>query len=157
MRYGFCLGLALATLLVACSAEVQPEAARDEESASAPKVVASEAACRYVDFDVFLEAFSASTETQKSSTNFPLQIQSLDHEAEPEPALVSTGVTAAQLELPVFPSRARQLEEGLEIRQSTVGDENKVTIFKADTDYQKSYFFRKDPCWKLVRIRDDSL
>ena len=158
MRYGCLLAAALFASLSGCGAGNNPTIS-DEGAPASPQVngASQEATCPYADFDSFISDFSEKIGLQRTSIMLPLKIQSLDPAAEPEPTLVATEISGTQIELPVFPSRAQQLAEGLETRQSTADGEVMVTIFKADTDYQKSYFFRKDPCWKLVRIRDDSL
>ena len=158
MKYGLLLGTAFATLLLGCSAG--KEAPVPEEAASPPSQAIEQGAdstCPHGDFSSFLSEFSESDDVQRASIPLTLQIQSIDPAAEPEPRSITKQISAADLELPIFPNKEQQLADGLETRQSTADGEVMVTIFKADTDYQKSYFFGKDPCWKLVRIRDDSL
>lgn len=82
----------------------------------------------------------------------------MDATAEPEPALATKMLSAAELQFPLIPNEQQQASEGLKMRQSVLenGDVN-VTLAKEDTDYQMSFYFNKGACWKLIRIRNDSL
>ncbi len=99
-----------------------------------------------------------SAEVQKAFSTEPLESQTVDAAAEPEPALVTKTLTAAELKFPLIPSEQQQAKEGLTLRQSVLENGDiKVTLAKEDTDYQMSFYFKKEACWKLIRIRNDSL
>lgn len=67
-------------------------------------------------------------------------------------------LTATELKFPLIPSERQQTSEGLKMRQSALENGDiKVTLAKEDTDYQMSFYFKKEECWKLIRIRNESL
>lgn len=84
--------------------------------------------------------------------------QTIDATAEPRPALVTKMLTATELQFPLIPGEQQQTKEGLTMRQSVLeSGDTKVTLAKEDTDYQMSFYFRKNQCWQLYRIRNESL
>lgn len=114
-------------------------------------------ACPSQDFDAFLVAFMDDPAVQKAFTKRPLQSESLDANADPEPKPVTALLDGDKLRFPLMPSAAAQKRDGLALSQSELNGDKEVMLAKPDTDYQLSYFFRKGDCWTLYRMRDDSL
>ncbi|MBX9403407.1 hypothetical protein K4L06_19000 [Lysobacter sp. BMK333-48F3] len=114
-------------------------------------------ACPSQDFDAFLVAFMDDPAVQKAFTKRPLQSETVDADAMPEPKPVTALLDGEKLEFPLMPSTARQKQDGLALSQSESNGDKEVMLAKPDTDYQLSYFFRKGDCWTLYRMRDDSL
>lgn len=150
--------LVMAALLGACKATPQQNLA-DAKPVVPASVPASEGlACPSPSFDGFLKSFMESVEVQKAFSAEPLESQSVDATAEPEPALVTRMLTAAELRFPLIPNEQQQGQEGLTMRQSALENGvTKVTLAKEDTDYQVSFYFRRNQCWQLFRIRNESL
>ena len=151
--------LTMTVLLGACKVTPQ-QSALDARPAPPPTPASTSAMpiCPSHNFDGFLKAFMDDVELQKAFTAEPLESQAVDAAAEPEPALVTKLQTATELEFPLIPSEKQQAGEGLKMRQSVLENGDiKVTLAKEDTDYQMSFYFEKDECWKLIRIRNDSL
>ncbi|WP_064749436.1 hypothetical protein [Lysobacter antibioticus] len=113
--------------------------------------------CPSQDFDAFLVAFMDDPAVQKAFTKRPLQSETLDANADPEPRPVTALLDGEKLKFPLMPSSARQKQDGLALSQSELNGDKEVMLAKPDTDYQLSYFFRKGDCWTLYRMRDDSL
>lgn len=152
--------LAMTVLLGACKATPQQNApdARPAAASSTPAPTSAMPVCPSLNFDGFLKAFVGDVELQKAFTVEPLESQTVDATAEPEPALVTKMLTATELQFPLIPSERQQASEGLKMRQSTLENgDTKVTLAKEDTDYQVSFYFKNEGCWKLIRIRNDSL
>ncbi len=152
--------LAMTVLLGACQATPQQNApdTRSAVAASTPAAASTMSACPSPDFESFLKAFMADVKIQKKFSADPLESQAIDATAEPEPALVTRMLTATELQFPLIPSEQQQAGEGLKIRQSELeSGDIKVTLGKEDTDYQMSFYFKKNGCWELIRIRNDSL
>jgi hypothetical protein len=152
--------LTMAVLLGACKATPQQSVpdARPAAVSSTPAPTSAIPVCPSLNFDSFLKAFVGDVELQKAFTAEQLESQTVDATAEPEPALVTKLQTKAELQFPVIPSEQQQANEGLKMRQSVLENgDTKVTLAKEDTDYQMSFYFKKDECWKLIRIRNDSL
>ena len=151
--------LVMAALLGGCKAA--PQQSSVDVSSAAPTAAASASAtlaCPSPNFDGFLKAFISDVEVQKAFSAEPLESQTVDATAEPEPALVTKVLTAAELQFPLIPSEQQQAKEGLAMRQSVLENgDTKVTLAKEDTDYQMSFYFRKNECWQLFRIRNESL
>ena len=151
--------LAMMALLGGCKATPQqnvPVAA--QPAASTPAPTPATLACPSPNFDGFLKAFISDVEVQKTFSVEPLESQTVDAAAEPEPALVTKMLSAAELQFPLIPSEQQQASEGLNMRQSVLENGDiKVTLAKEDTDYQMSFYFKKNGCWKLIRVRNDSL
>lgn len=150
--------LVMVALLGGCKVAPQQNSA-DAQSAvpiSAPAPAAL--ACPSPSFDGFLKDFIESVEVQKAFSAEPLESQTVDAAAEPEPALVTKMLTATELKFPLIPSEQQQSKEGLTMRQSVLeSGDTKVTLAKEDTDHQMSFYFRKNQCWQLYRIRNESL
>ena len=150
--------LVMTLLLGACKATPQQSLADAQPVVSASVPTSAPLACPSLSFDGFLKAFVESPEVQKAFSAKPLESQAVDAAAEPEPALVTKMLTANELQFPLIPSEQQQAKEGLIMRQSVLeNDDIKVTLAKEDTDYQMSFYFKKEACWKLIRIRNDSL
>lgn len=115
-------------------------------------------ACPDVDFAAFLQRFEGSVDVQRASTADPLTMESIDPEAEPEPATVSRDVPLAEVEFPVVVDAAQRQAEGSQQTVTELGaDAREVKIAIPDTDAQIRFEFRADPCWKLVKVSNDSL
>ena len=151
--------LVVATLLGACKATPQQNSVNAPSGVPIPaSPMPAALACPSPDFDGFLRAFIERAEVQKAFSAEPLESQTVDVTAEPEPALVAKMLTAAELQFPLIPSEQQQAKEGLTMRQSVLENgDTKVTLAKEDTDYQMSFYFRKNDCWQLFRIRNESL
>ena len=120
--------------------------------------LAATAACPAEDFDSFLHHFANEIAVQKAFVSVPLQSDSIDPEAEPEPAPVSRMLDKSELQFPLMPSEQQQLKQGLSLSKTVIDPQQvKVKLTKADTDYQVSFFFRRQGCWTLYRMQDDSL
>jgi len=152
--------LTMTVLIGACKATPQQSTsdARPAAASPTPASTSTMPVCPSLNFDSFLKAFVDDVELQKAFTAEPLESQTIDAMAEPEPALVTKVKTATELEFPLIPSGQKQAGEGLKMRQSLLENGDiKVTLAKEDTDYQMSFYFKKNGCWKLIRMRNDSL
>lgn len=157
------MALALAMALGGCDAVSNnpPAAAAQNQAAPAavapaPAAVAAKA-CPSQDFAVFLKAFADDVEVQKAHTQRPLRSETIDANADPEPKPVTAMLDGDALRFPLMPSASQQQAEGLVSSQTELNGDKEVMLVKPDTDYQRSFFFRKDACWTLYRMRDDSL
>lgn len=114
--------------------------------------------CPSKNFADFLNAFTESVEIQKAFTKFPLKIQMLDLDSEPDPMPVIRFLNKRKISFPVIPSALIMKSESLSVK---VYDINKrlvtVMLSKSDTDYKVYYSFRKIYCWELYYIEDWSL
>lgn len=158
------LTLVLVVALLVTSCEANTPAADEALSvpsspaATTPAATVVEPACPSDEISGFIDAFVASVEVQKAFTSSSIESQAVDPTAEPEPAIITKQVAASELEFPLIPNKQEQAAQGLSLRQSVLDDGNiKVTVGKADTDQQKSYYFKKGACWQLFRIRNESL
>lgn len=163
----------LSFILAACRVEApQPEnnsdavvnSAKDRANNTAADTVsqsqepADTVKCPSQDFELFLKSFIDSVEVQKSFTATPLESVTIDALAEPEPAEVKKMLGASELNFPLIPSPDQQANDGLVSRISSSGKKNaEVILHKPDADYQMSFFFRQESCWKLYRVKDYSL
>lgn len=115
-------------------------------------------ACPSQDFSQFLIAFEASAEVQKRFTALPLQSDSIDAGAEPEPRTVTRGLRPPELIFPLMHTAQQQRDEGLTLSRQKLDGQMVVTVSKPDTDYQVSYYFRQNAgCWQLYRKFDESI
>ena len=109
------------------------------------------------DFDAFLARYSEDAAFQREFTA-PVVIQTRLENVEPEPRNVTEHKPADTLVYPAFPGRAKREVLGLKrMKVSAEARRAMVTIWKEDTDYQISYRFELDSCWRLVRVDDQSL
>lgn len=149
-----CTARALVTALIALQLPFAV-AANTQAQAISPE---PEPVCPSQDFDRFLQRFANDVEEQKAFVITPLQNGFIDPEAQPEPRQVSQLLDKAQLDFPLMPDDKQQRAQGLTLtRQLTGTDRAMIKLTKADTDYQRSLFFKREACWMLYRIQDDSL
>ena len=150
----------LILVFVACLAgcgQGQLDAPQVSPGATSTKASGSPA-CPSSEFEGFLAAFAASSEVQKSFTAVPLQSDSLEADAEPEPRRVMQRLTPPALVFPVMQTDQQQREEGLAMSRRRSGRDMIVTLAKPDTDYQVTYYFhQKNGCWELYRKFDESI
>lgn len=156
--------LALLLVLAACKPTTpDTQTGTDAPAPVAPPPAAQPAAqpapaCPDVDFAAFLQRFEGSVNVQRASTADPLTMESIDPEAEPEPATVSRDVPLAEVEFPVMVDAAQRQAEGSQQTVTELGaDAREVKIAIPDTDAQMRFEFRADPCWKLVRVSNDTI
>jgi hypothetical protein len=123
-----------------------------------PLAVAATTDCPAQDFDDFLHHFANDVAVQEAFVSVPLQSDYIDADSEPEPSRVSRQLSREQIEFPVMPDEALQRDQGLELSKQVI-DPTQVIIklTREDTDYQLSLYFRKEACWVLYRVQDDSL
>lgn len=135
----------------------QVGASGNEDVLNSPQFPTAVSICPSGDFKTFLDAFSESKELQVKLTNFPLQkLHVID--AEPEPKPVVKFIDRSQVTFPLIPSVTERRSRKLTVRFDAVSRHKaKITLRKEDTGYQIAYFFKKDDCWRLVRIEDWSL
>jgi hypothetical protein len=161
------LTFAVAATLAACNSSQPPapEATPAAAAATAPQAAASAVAagpsntCPAPTFDGFLKQFTDDPAVQKRYIADPLESDTVDANAEPEPAPVKKMLPKAEVTFPVIPDSARQGKDGFVMKKTAEGDTGyAVELAKPDTDYQMTFHFRSaDGCWQLVRTEDDSL
>lgn len=153
-------------LLTACQMPPPPPAeasaagisSSDNRAAAEASRAMSDDRCPAQELNAFVSAFADRVELQKQFTAQPLQMDSLDATAEPEPRQMSREVLGDEIPFPVMPNTAQQRKQGLEMEVGQVRDgEAEVVLQKPDTGYRLSFLFRKDACWTLYRVSDDSL
>ncbi|SFW62864.1 hypothetical protein SAMN02800691_2679 [Luteibacter sp. UNCMF366Tsu5.1] len=161
--------LLAAALLAACgpSSPPPPQApspvaatsAANAATVAAPSAAsASATTCPAESFDQFLPLFENDVSVQKTYVTDPLQSDSVDPNADPEPKPVSKSLPKDQVTFPIMPSQSDQAKDGLTAKRTdTSATDIAVKLVKPDTDYQMTFFFRKDDCWHLYRVKDDSL
>jgi hypothetical protein len=142
------------------AASASPATPAVSEPAEAPTPAATEPAaaeCPDPDFAAFLKRFEGSADAQRAATADPLTMVSIDPDAQPEPAPVSRQVPLAEVEFPVMGDASRRQAEGLEqVVQELAGGRQEVTVRVPDSGIQTRYEFHATPCWKLVRVSDDT-
>ena len=152
--------LVLVSCVASCRASTSAHAPppASPQAANTASGAATTASCPSQDFGTFLTAFANDAGMQEAFTRRPLHSDSIDVAAEPEPKPVSRMLDGAELRFPLMPSQQRQEQEGLKMRWTLNGnDKAEVLLAKEDTDYRTAYFFIRNDCWRLYRIRDDSL
>lgn len=133
-------------------AEAPPPAAAAASTASA-----ASATCPAI-FDAFLPRFANDLAVQRASVTDPLQSDTVDASAEPEPRPVTTMKRLDTVIFPLMPDEATQLRQGLVATRNDIGStEVSLRLRRPDTDDQTTFFFRKTDCWRLYRIKDDAL
>ena len=164
----------LCAFLSACSAGISSPSVHDSvqqqtvraagisalstDGASSAHPASTTPTCPAQTFDIFLMAFANDVAVQKAFVTQPLQSESVDALAEPEPRPITKMLGFDQLHFPLMPNLQRQALDGLQLVKTISGNgEMEVKLVKPDTDYQVLFFFRNDGCWKLYRMRDDSL
>ncbi|MEW7847925.1 hypothetical protein AB2N08_04405 [Massilia aurea] len=94
-------------------------------------------ACPAQDISFFIQRFATDEAVQRVFT------------AVPQRELVA---------FPVLPLAQERADGALGMRLEEVTTLSaRLDLFKADTDYLISYFFKLDDCWRLVRIANQSL
>ena len=127
-------------------------------AAASQTSTASVTTCPAQDFDGFLKRFANDIEVQKTFVSTPLQSEFIDPEAQPEPRPVSELLDKSHLRFPLMPSDQQQRDQGLTLAKQLKGpDQAMIKLTKADTGYQLSLYFKREACWVLYRIQDESL
>ena len=140
--------------LLATACDAAPPSVNDTKYVASPATLS----CPAQDFGKFLTAFANHIEVQKAFVTLPLESESVDATAEPEPKPVTKRLGLSELHFPLMPSLQRQAMDGVTLsRKLTNPKEAEVKLVKEDTDYQMVFYFKNDGCWKLYRMRDDSL
>jgi hypothetical protein len=149
--------LALCLPLVACSG-LTP-VLQTATPAAVPSSPSSAATCPSQDFNTFLHAFTDDVRYQKTFVADPLQSDSIDVSAVPEPRPVTKMVAASQLRFPLIPNAEQQIHDGLKMQRIVLNtNQISVKLTKKDTDYQITFFFKRiSDCWQLYRIKNDSI
>ncbi len=121
------------------------------------KVVAYQS-CPAKTFESFVALFSNSIDIQRRYIHFPLRKMEIDDSGE-ELKTVTNFKNKEQISFPVMPDEAERKNKGLELHVIDGSIRNhQLRLIKPDTDYQVDYFFsRKNECWELVIIDDQSL
>lgn len=114
--------------------------------------------CPAQDISFFIQRFSNDESVQRIFTNVPLISQQLDTDAEPEPRQITHTLQREQIAFPVMPLLQERIDRLLEMQlEAVTASTARVDLFKDDTDFLISYFFKLDDCWRLVRIENQSL
>lgn len=115
-------------------------------------------ACPSRDFHIFFRDFTEKIEIQRTFTSFPLAKQVLDLHVEPEPKPIQLSLSRNQVSFPLLPDRQHRKLRSLDLKLDELSPaHSRVTLKRADTDYQILYFFSLRECWYLDRIEDWSL
>jgi hypothetical protein len=148
--------LSLSMALIATACDAFPSSSTSHIAAPDSQPVSQ--SCPDQNFKRFLTSFSNHVEVQKVSIVQPLQSESVDVSAETEPKTVLKMLSLSELHFPLMPNLQQQAKDGLTLSQTSSGPTNAmIKLAKQDADYQMLFFFRKEGCWKLYRIRDESL
>lgn len=159
-RHLLLVGLSLSLLLPGCKPTVPAQASGSEAASTASASAAASPAptCPDADFQSFLKRFEASVDVQRASTAQVVTMDSVDGNAQPEPAPVTKQVPRADITFPVLPDPERRKAEGLEETLTELGPvEWEVKHAVPDSDAQVRFKFQATPCWTLVRISDDTI
>jgi len=114
--------------------------------------------CPSQNFDTFLNAFADNIDIQKIFVHDPLESESIDASAEPEPKPVVQTIHMAELKFPLMPSTQQQAQDRLSRSITALSErEMRVVLSKEDTDYQMAFVFHHEDCWTLYRKQDESL
>ena len=115
-------------------------------------------ACPAQDISFFIQRFATDEAIQRVFTVVPLTSQQLDLDAQPEPEQRTRTLQREQITFPVLPLAQERADGDLTMRLEEVTTLSaRLDLFKADTDYLISYFFKLGDCWRLVRIDNQSL
>lgn len=146
-------------LLPLCACQQPADRAADSASVATARAAANEAMCPAATFDAFFKRFADDITVQKAYVTDPLQSDSVDAEAEPEPAPVHKTLGKSEIAFPVIPTTTELTRKGLAVAtEHTSPSDIAVTVGKPDTDDLKVFHFRpSDGCWTLYRIDDQSL
>lgn len=152
---------ALLVVLGACNSSSnapKPSAAEPRSPSSSASPSTSTQRCPSQDFDAFLADFANDEEVQRTHVTNPLESESVDVNAEPEPKPVTRWMPVSALRFPLMKSIQQQDRSGFKRTLSASGTRGmEVKIAKEDTDEQTTFFFRNEGCWMLYRMQDDSL
>jgi hypothetical protein len=109
--------------------------------------------------DAFVKRFMDDAAIQKQFTADPLQAQTIDANAEPEPAPVTQNLPKDRFKFPIMPSTERAAADHLVLKQTPDAKGGfAAELDRPGTDYQVTYRFRAaNGCWELYRTEDDSL
>ena len=165
------LTLVLAIALSACKADAPapsaapaPPAAASSDtaptSASVPRANTADGAatCPDADFGSFLKRFESSVDVQRASVADVVAMDSVDGDAQPEPAPVTKRVPRADLKFPILLGPEQRKAEGLEETLTELGQsEWEVKHAVPDSGMQVRFNFQATPCWTLVRVSDDTI
>lgn len=107
----------------------------------------------------FVKRFMDDTAIQEQFTSDPLQAQTIDANAEPEPAPVTQNLPKDRFKFPIMPSTDRAAADHLVLKQTLDAKGGfAAELAKPGTDYQMTFRFRAaNGCWELYRTEDDSL
>lgn len=146
--------------LAACKPATAPAAPEPRATPEPQTPIATSSpapACADADFAAFLQRFASSADAQRASTADPLTMQSVDANAQPEPAPVSKEVPLVEVKFPIMFDAAERKAQGLEqsVRE-LAPDRQEVTVNVPDTGIQTRYEFHASPCWQLIRVSDDT-
>ena len=148
---------AMVTLLALAGCEAPPPAATAATQVDAATTKAA-TACPSQEFESFLEAFAGDIDLQRAFTARPLHSESLDTGADPEPRSVTRMLDEPDIEFPLIADLDQLREEGVSLNTSVIPPGGRqVLLSKEDTGFQVSFYFRKDDCWPLYKVQDDSI
>ena len=153
---------ALLITLTACgshsSTDSGEQASQLDRSPAVHPASDASTSCPSQDFDTFIAVFTDDVEVQKAFVHDPLENETVDVNADPEPKPVTRALHKADLSFPLMPSTKEQAHIGLKRTISAIGPkEIHVRLAKEETDYQLNFVFRNDGCWTLYRKQDDSI
>ena len=136
---------------------MRPPAFAAAPADSGKRAAAPSSSCRHQGFDEFLRDFERDVAFQRSRVADPFEMQYVDAQAEPEPAVITTRMRRRNAVFPIYPSPDTQWHQGL-VREVEERDaEAQVRLRIPDTDHQVRYRFARRPCWMLVGSSNDSL
>lgn len=142
-------------ILVAVTASCSASTGSPAPEPASPRTAA---ACPSQDFPTFLTSFANDTGVQEAFTRRPLQMDSIDVAADPEPRRITRMLEGADLRFPLMPGLQRQAQQGVKMRWTPIGNDRvEVLLTQDDTDYKTTFFFIRNDCWMLYWIKDDSL
>lgn len=156
---------ALALALVGCKPTAPVSQDAGASAAPAPATAATQPAapgaaassCPDKDFEAFLLRFSQGADAQLAATADPLEMVSIDGNAQPEPAPVSRQVPLADVRFPVLVDPAQQQADGLVQSVRVVApDRRELRLNLPDSGLQTRLEFQATPCWTLVKVSDDT-
>lgn len=114
-------------------------------------------ACPDAGFAQFLARFASDAAVQRRSSADPLLHGHIDVNAEPEPVPVQEPRALDALQWPVFPDPAG-FGQTRSMHVSDAGDGGmQVMVRREGSSDQQVYTFRRQPCWTLVELFDESI
>lgn len=151
--------LPLLLVFAACKPAISQQPATSPGATASPaRAQANPPACAETDFNAFLARFEAGAAAQREATADPLTMVSIDADAKPEPAPVTRQVPLAEVEFPLMFDAAGRQAQGLEMSvRELAPDRREVTVNVPDTGIQTRYEFHAAPCWRLVKVSDDTI